>query len=54
MLEKFTKLYGQPVEGREVFSGDLSEMINIIIHSSGNQKSDLIFENYEERVRLIQ
>jgi len=34
VLEKFTKLYGQPVEGREVFSGDLSEMINIIIHSS--------------------
>jgi len=31
-LSKFCKLYGNPVEGRELFEGNVSEMINIVNH----------------------
>jgi len=33
VLDRFSKLYGDPVEGRELFKGDLLEMISILNHA---------------------
>ena len=39
-LDRFSKLYGDPVEGRELFSGDLVEMISVLNHLYETYRDD--------------
>jgi len=43
-ISKFCKLYGDPVEGRELFEGNVSEMINIV---------NYLFDTYDSSLQDV-